>query len=170
MAGDRSLNARFWDGTGRSRRRHDAVSARVVGAALTANWNDRLRPSPAATERQRRTISAWGPTAQEHLARLRIGVVGAGSVGALVAEVLARTGISELVLIDFDSVKLHNLDRLLHATATDVRLARSKVDVLARGLRRSATAAKPTIEARAQRGRGPGVVGRARLRRDLLLR
>jgi hypothetical protein len=47
----------------------------------------------------------------------------------------------------FDSVKAHNLDRLLHATRRDVHLACSKVEVLARGLRRGATAASPRIEA-----------------------
>lgn len=147
MAGDRSLSARCWHGPGRSQSRHDATAVRVVGAALDATWNDALRPPPDQTEKQLRTVSAWGPTAQQHLARLRIAIVGAGSVGALVAEALARTGIAELVLIDFDSVKLHNLDRLLHATSTDVRLASSKVESLARRLRRSATAASPTVEA-----------------------
>jgi hypothetical protein len=148
MAGDRSLSARCWHGPGRSQSRQDATAVRVVGAALDATWNDALRPPPDATQKQLRTVSAWGPTAQQHLARLRIAIVGAGSVGALVAEALVRTGLSEIVLIDFDSVKLHNLDRLLHATTTDVRLASSKVEVLARGLRRSATAASATVEAR----------------------
>jgi molybdopterin-synthase adenylyltransferase len=78
---------------------------------------------------------------------LRVGVVGAGSVGALIAEALSRTGIERIRLIDFDSVETINLDRLLHATRRDVFLARSKVETLARGLRRSATAAQPHIEA-----------------------
>jgi hypothetical protein len=44
-------------------------------------------------------------------------------------------------------VKIHNLDRLLHADERDVWLARSKVEVLDRALRRSATAANPRIDA-----------------------
>jgi hypothetical protein len=139
MAGDRSLSARFWDGPHRSHRL-DADAVRIVGAALDVTWNDRLRPPPTATKKQLRTVSAWGSSAQGNLARLRIGIVGAGSVGALVAEALARTGVSNLVLIDFDSVKIHNLDRLLHASVANVRLADSKVEALARGLRRSSTA------------------------------
>jgi hypothetical protein len=94
-----------------------------------------------------RTISAWGSRTQADLARLRIAVVGAGSVGSMVAESLARTGIQQIVLIDFDTVELKNLDRLLHATRRDVQLVRSKVDCLRRGLLRSATSAKPEIEA-----------------------
>jgi hypothetical protein len=92
-----------------------------------------------------RTVSAWGVEAQADLARLHVGVIGAGSVGAPVAESLARVGIERITPMDFDTLKEHNLDRQLHAGPRDVRLARSKVHVLARGLRRSATAAHPKI-------------------------
>jgi molybdopterin-synthase adenylyltransferase len=147
MAGDRSISARSWSGDRRSLQRTDADSVRVVGPALTATWNDALRPPPAPTERQTRTVSAWGKSAQQHLARLRIGIVGAGSVGSLVAEALVRTGVIEVILIDFDSIKAHNLDRLLHATTHDVRLASSKVEVLASALRKSATADEALVHA-----------------------
>ena len=146
MAGDGSVTARHWTGTRRSPEREDADSVRVVGAALTVTWNDALRPPPSVSEQQLRTVSAWGEPAQQHLARLRVGIIGAGSVGALVGEALARTGIAELILIDFDSVKRHNLDRLLHSSERDVRLACSKVEVLARGLRRGATATDAKVE------------------------
>ena len=74
-------------------------------------------------------------------------MVGAGSVGVPVAEALVRTGIANVRLIDFDSVKTINLDRLLHASERDVRLARSKVESARRGLILAATAADPEIEA-----------------------
>jgi hypothetical protein len=147
MAGDRAISARSWSGDRQSPRRSDADSVRVVGSALTVTWNDVLRPPPAATERQTRTVSAWGRSSQQSLARLRVGIVGAGSVGSLVAEALVRTGVIEVVLIDFDSIKTHNLDRLLHATSRDVRLASSKVEVLASALRDSATADDARVHA-----------------------
>lgn len=90
-------------------------------------------------EEWRRTASAWGEDTQADLARLRIGIIGAGSVGAIVAEGLVRTGVGRITLIDFDSVEHVNLDRLLHATRFDALLHRSKVVCLARGLRRGAT-------------------------------
>lgn len=68
-------------------------------------------------------------------------------MGAVVAEALARTGVENLLLIDFDTVETVNLDRLLHARRRDAALARSKVEVLRRALVRSATAASPRIEA-----------------------
>lgn len=79
--------------------------------------------------------------------RLCVGVIGAGSVGSLVAEGLARTGIGRILLIDFDFVEEVNLDRLLHAAPQDVSLKELKVEVLARALRSgSATAEKFSAE------------------------
>ncbi len=144
---DGAWSARIWQKTGpRVYGRQECEAVRVVGDRLRLTYNDRLRPPPEFGPELTRTISGWGEEAHTHLARLRIGVVGAGSVGALVAEALARTGIEHIRLIDFDSVETVNRDRLLHTTPRDAFLGRAKVATLARGLRRSATAARPRIE------------------------
>ncbi|MEY9956693.1 ThiF family adenylyltransferase [Streptacidiphilus sp. MAP5-52] len=137
---DAGYGARLWQ-RHTPRRYHPLVAAsvRVVGGRLAVTFNDRLLPAPPVTERQIRTVSAWGPSTQNDLARLHVGVVGTGSVGMLVVEALARTGIRHMSLFDFDTVEEHNLDRLLHATARDVRLHRAKVDLAARAARRAAT-------------------------------
>lgn len=141
MAGDGRLSARFWERTARSEyERRDCECVRVLGEQLKTSFHPRLRSKPLATNLQARTVSAWGDDAQADLARLRIGVVGAGSVGAMVAESLARSGVQDITLIDFDTVELKNLDRLIHATALDARLWRSKVDTLTRALGTAATA------------------------------
>jgi molybdopterin-synthase adenylyltransferase len=69
--------------------------------------------------------------------RLRVGIVGAGSVGSIIAEALARIGVANIILIDFDSIENINLDRSLHANRLDALLMRSKVQVLARELKRA---------------------------------
>ena len=94
---------------------------------------------------QRRTIATWGVATQQHIANMRIGVVGLGSVGALVAEALARMGVSEITLIDPDTIEPHNLDRLLHADTSTVgtlKVARARTEAL-----RSATARNVKIRA-----------------------
>jgi hypothetical protein len=145
--GEESWSARFWELERAGEPRcFDCETVRVVGDRLVVTYHPTLRPAPVATERQLRTVSSWGTGIQADLARLRVGIVGAGSVGSIVAEALARTGIEHIVLLDFDRVKPHNLDRLLHATLRDVWLARSKVDVLAQALMATATAARPRIE------------------------
>lgn len=144
--GDGRYSARLWQRTApRQYAPTWCENVRVIGDRVSVSWNDELRPPPNFRPLQARTVSAWGPTVQSDLARLHIGVVGAGSVGALVAESLARMGIERLTLLDFDTVEIVNLDRLLHASPRDARLARAKVHVLARALRRSATAERPEI-------------------------
>lgn len=117
----------------------DAANCRVVGAQLGVTFHPSRRVSTQGS--QVRTESFWGEEAQARIAGLRVAVVGLGSVGAIVAELLARVGVRELVLLDFDRTKLHNLDRTLEATAADAKAFRPKVEVAARQLRRSATAA-----------------------------
>ncbi|HEY5274938.1 MAG TPA: ThiF family adenylyltransferase, partial [Coriobacteriia bacterium] len=129
---DDAWSARAWVRTGPRRyERRWCEGVRVVGEQLRVTYHDVLRPAPRPREELRRTVSAWGPEAQAHLARLRIGIVGAGSVGSIVAEALARTGVKDVTLIDFDAVERVNLDRNLHATVGDI--GRAKVRVLGDG-------------------------------------
>lgn len=139
LAGDGGWSGRFWERTApRTYPVAWCATVRVVGDQLSVTYLDKLAPVPRSTESQLRTVSAWGEEDQAHLVRLRAGVVGAGSIGGMVAESLARTGFEDVALIDFDHVETHNLDRLNYATKRDV--GRLKVDVLADHLRSCATA------------------------------
>lgn len=112
-------------------------AVRTVGPTLKIDFNPDLAPPPAAGARHARTSGVWGPERQADLARLRVGIVGAGSVGAMVGEILARTGVGKILIMDYDRVKEHNLDRLTGASGGDV--GRPKIDVLAENLARSST-------------------------------
>lgn len=139
LAGDGSWSARFWPRV--APRQFDCSfcgSVRIVGANLDAQFFDELARPPIASTAQIRTVSSWGPRRQANLARLRAGVVGAGSVGGMIAESLARSGFEDITLIDFDKVGEHNLDRLQYAVRRDI--GRIKVEALAERLRESATA------------------------------
>ncbi|MBU6389176.1 ThiF family adenylyltransferase [Patescibacteria group bacterium] len=139
LASDQSWCARAWEkGSDDKYRCKSCETVRVAGDALRVSFNDSLIPPPEIGEELMRTVSVWGPKIQQTFARLRVGVVGTGSVGSIVAESLARMGVSNLELLDFDYIERKNLDRLLHATAKDI--GKPKVEVLARGLRTSATA------------------------------
>ncbi len=145
LAGDGSWSARVWPRTDAGYSPEGCESVRVVGQRLRLTYNDRLMPAPAADGRLVRTVSAWGERAQADLARLHVGIVGAGSVGSMVAEALARLGIVKITLMDYDSIELHNLDRCLHATRSDI--GKAKVSVLQHALASSSTAAVPDIHA-----------------------
>jgi molybdopterin/thiamine biosynthesis adenylyltransferase len=139
MAGDGQMSARTWERISRAEfARVDHRTVRVVADRLRLTYHPGLAPPPPPDGRMARTVSAWGSDTQADLARLHVGVVGLGSVGMLVAEELVRVGIHELTLIDFDSVKPHNLDRLAHATALDAAMQSAKVEVAAKALARLA--------------------------------
>lgn len=144
LAGDESWSCRRWDPSGTP---EHGESVRVAGTRFRVTWNDRLRPPPAVTRSQARTVSAWGETAQASLARTRVLVVGVGSVGLDVALRLAATGIVQVGVMDFDTMEIVNLDRMIGATMADVRLARGKVEVAGRLMRAAATAENPDVRA-----------------------
>ena len=93
----------------------------------------------------KRTVSVWGEDNQATLARLRIGIVGLGSVGSFIAETLARSGFENVILIDFDEVQQHNLDRLVIGNRRDI--GKLKVNVAKKRMAEVATAHEINIEA-----------------------
>jgi len=95
-------------------------SVRVVGKSLKTYYNDKLLPKLCFGEEFKRTISSWGDSKQQDISRLKVGIVGMGSVGSIVAEALHRTGIFDVAYIDFDLLERKNLDRLLAAGRTDI--------------------------------------------------
>lgn len=144
---DGAWSARYWGKNENQKRRYNRYwcdTVRVIGKGLSITFNDDLFPPNFNSGKQLRTISAWGSKKQEDISRLTVGIVGLGSVGSIVAEILARTGISRFVLIDFDSVEEKNLDRLTNVFESDI--GKAKVSVIADAIRKSATA--PNVEIR----------------------
>ncbi len=143
---DGAWSGRFWIKSGpRQYDRHWCATVRVVGPKLTVTYDEVQKPIPIPNPYLVRTVSVWGEEAQSHMARLTVGVVGLGSVGAIVAESLVRMGLEDVRLIDFDIVKDHNLDRLLYATREDAASGIRKIEAAARELKKHATAANPAI-------------------------
>jgi len=139
---DGAWSSRFWFRSGRHRyERRWASTVRSVGRRLRISYHPKLRPSPPAPESQVATISVWGKTAQADLVRARIGIVGLGSVGSIVAEALSRTGLERLTLIDPDHIEKRNLDRTLGAYTSDVERKLPKVEIARRMVEASHTSA-----------------------------
>ena len=137
VGSDGAWSARFWFWDGSCFRRKWCEKVRVVGRRIQITFNDALLPPPPRRSNLERTIDTWGEVRQRDIARLRVGVVGVGSVGCIIAESLARIGIGQLVLIDPDRIEIHNLDRLLYASAENV--GDRKIDLVERYVRRGAT-------------------------------
>jgi molybdopterin-synthase adenylyltransferase len=143
---DGTWSARFWLKKGPQHyERQWCKSARIVGQALTVHFAPSAKPYQSQ-ETQLRTVSAWGEGKQRIFSQMTVGVVGAGSVGCLVAEALARMGVGNIKLIDFDTIEVINLDRLLHADSRYAKGDTAKVELTAKRLTRSATAADFSVE------------------------
>ena len=137
---DGTWSARFWFYAGAKRyERRWCESVRVAGRRLKCDFNDAVVRPPEFRELFKRTRTVWGDEGHKQIARLRVGIVGLGSVGMAVAEGLARSGIERFVLVDFDEVQRHNLDRL-QGTSNSADVRRLKVDVASELIERSATA------------------------------
>ena len=146
VGSDGVWSARFWRWNGRKYDRTFCDKVRVVGNSIEISVNPSRRRPVLHSTRLRRTLDTWGSERQAVLASLRIGVVGVGSVGTIIAETLARVGATDLLLLDADRVEEHNLDRLLYASSKDI--GRFKVDLVAEQLRRSATASFFRVDAK----------------------
>jgi hypothetical protein len=145
--GSQTWSARRWDqGQGTSIATTEAANVRVLAGALRVGYHPTLRPQPPARDTQVRTLHSWGEQAQAHVARLRVLVVGAGSVGQLVLEMLARTGIQNVGIMDFDTVELVNLDGLHGASVLDARLYTSKAELGQCVTARAATAVRFEVD------------------------
>jgi ThiF family protein len=93
--------------------------ARIIGTSWR-QLRDSPAPSPplraAAYDRQARL---FGDRGQDLLGQLKVGVIGAGGVGTLLVEYLARLGVGHLVTVDPDRVDPTNLPRMPGATRWD---------------------------------------------------
>ncbi|MGE0278503.1 MAG: ThiF family adenylyltransferase [Alphaproteobacteria bacterium] len=111
---------------------HSAVPVDLVieaGPDLRLWWNAQasavgpLRPPMAFTSEMR----AW-------LGQTSACVIGVSGTGSVVAEQLARLGIGEIILIDFDKLEERNLNRILNSMIGDIGV--DKVEMFASAIRR----------------------------------
>ena len=143
LAGDRTWSARFYLKQAQGKTILSWCNAvRVVGKYFRACFNPTLKPAPKSGQEQLRTCSVWGEQRQADIMRLRVGIIGAGSVGSGVAEVLSRIGVGELYVMDYDFVQSHNLDRLLHATQYHANRSVNKAELVCKYAEQAATTAR----------------------------
>jgi len=137
--GQRSIQADIWlpDGD-----RLELDHAVVVGTEIK-----RLTPAPldhvdGADGTYERQVRMFGKAGQRELAACRVGIIGLGGVGSLLAEYLARLGVTRFCLIDDDLVEESNLSRIVGSTSSDARSNTPKVEVARRQILQANDAAE----------------------------
>lgn len=142
VLGHRSMEADLWLPSGK---RLSLTEAVIIGQSIeriTARPNQSTFTKHDTFDRQMR---AFGIAGQSRLSKAKVGIIGLGGVGSIVAEYLARLGVGDLILVDPDVIESTNLSRVVGATQEDVIHDRSKVDIAQRHLAEAYPA--PHVEA-----------------------
>jgi molybdopterin/thiamine biosynthesis adenylyltransferase len=132
VVGQNSLAARVWNLSSSSAKPVNV--SRIVGCdfplrMINCHKTSLSEPLDNMHDRQ---ISAFGKEGQQLISRLKIGIVGLGGTGSLMAESLARLGVKRFVLVDADRVEETNRNRLLGVTQKDVDNRSFKVSIARR--------------------------------------
>ncbi|MFL5320973.1 MAG: ThiF family adenylyltransferase [Myxococcaceae bacterium] len=93
-----------------------------------------MDPKPSYEELFTRNIGFVDETEQAHLRHSRFGVLGVGGMGGVIAQVLVRSGVGALSILDKDDFEPSNNNRQVYAT--EETWGRPKVDVTAEQLRK----------------------------------
>lgn len=105
----------------------------LPGSLPDGGATDNGLPGGATDEWQSRTELLLGERGLQRLASARVLVAGVGGVGGYAAEMLARTGVGHLTLVDADNVSVSNLNRQIIALRDD--LGSPKTELFARRFR-----------------------------------
>ncbi len=127
--GHRAVQADVWLPGGA---RVDLDRAIVVGNTIERRTPGLVASDNLVSDTYDRQLRLFGAVGQQILCASRVGIIGLGGIGSLVAEYLSRLGVGEFVLIDPDLIEESNLSRIVGATPDDVAAKRSKVEVATR--------------------------------------
>lgn len=75
-----------------------------------------------------RTQLVLGEKSMYKLSNSTVALFGVGGVGSFAAEALVRSGLGEIILIDYDTIDISNINRQIHATFKTI--GKFKVDVM----------------------------------------
>ena len=87
---------------------------------------------PTAEEMAKALEERQGKGLQDQFSRATVAICGLGGLGSNIAIALARAGVGQLILIDFDRVEITNLHRQQYKAA---QVGREKTDALAENIR-----------------------------------
>jgi hypothetical protein len=129
VLGRRSIEADIWLADGARLELDEAV---VVGNTLQRFTSSPKRQSDDTADTYDRQIRMFGKVGQEELAKCRVGIIGLGGIGSMIAEYLGRLGVGKFCLVDDDCVEESNLSRIVGASSSDALSGTTKVTVASR--------------------------------------
>lgn len=146
MGTDGFVSGRFWFRDKNKSILIEAEKVRIVDKNFDVYINPHHLKKQSFNNRKVATRNVWGDDIQTKLENLKIGIIGLGSVGSIIADGLSHIGVRRYTLIDPDIIEIRNLDRTQGATYKDAKKGRKKVSVASRGIKKSCTSQKPEIK------------------------
>lgn len=98
-----------------------------------------IPPPQNNDEIQLRTRQAFGEGTTAILKKLKVAIVGCSGTGSIVAELLSRLGVGELVLVDHDRIESKNVNRILNSTTEHAKHSVYKTDMLKEAIEKMGT-------------------------------
>lgn len=99
----------------------------IVEVGKQLRYHSELSDGPTNEKLFDRQIRAFGKTGQDVLRGLKIGIVGLGGTGSVVAQQLAYLGVRQFLLIDFDVADVTNLNRLVGASQSQLNIPKTTI-------------------------------------------
>lgn len=142
----------------------DGSRTKLVRLVIIGESRTVLTPQPSETDagvsaRYHRQALLFGAIGQAILAETKVAIVGAGGVGMLLVQLLARLGLGHLVMIDPERVDPTNLPRLPEATRLDAMefVDRDGIPRVVRSVARRLAAKKIRVARRIARRANRGI-------------
>ena len=134
LFGTKEIRGRYWV-NGKFRQLNQI---KVVGSAIKKNELPNLK-----TQKRRKSVKAiydrqvlaFGDEVQQEIGKLKVGIVGLGGTGSLVAEELVRLGVRNLILVDFDRFEDSNITRMYGTGKSNLGRRELKTSIIARHLK-----------------------------------
>ena len=139
--------------------------APIESAVIVGTTRQSLTPTPASNDDNilhhfDRQVRLFGEVGQAILRKAKVGVIGVGGAGSILAELIARLGVGHIVLVDSERAEPSNIPRLIGSRWADAaswfvnptrpkwiqafgrKFARLKVDLAQRNIKRASSNAK----------------------------
>ncbi len=110
------------------------VQARISVAGTGLQALPHRDPTHASQGTHARQELALGKRGQARLGATRVGIVGLGGTGSVVAALLGRLGLRWFVLVDGDDLETSNFSRVLESVPADLELRTRKATIAERAL------------------------------------
>ena len=128
--------ARYWqmDGGGRIYPTPALIKTQKIGESIPSSDERFMRKAVSSQKIDdmfNRSVLALGLDNMRRIANDQIiSVIGVGGIGSIIAEHLIHMGFNHLNLIDFDTLEISNLNRIVAATYADAVKGRVKVEAI----------------------------------------